>query len=271
MPRTPRPASSRPAASRQHHTAASASEAGEASHATDTTDTSHTADVTKAPDTSHATDTSHAADVSHPTDTGAADNGALTLAAVTAVLKDVLSNGLVEHGVPAALGDVPVTAMPPDRIPIGEEERSQLNVYLFRVTPNTAWRTVERSNGRVLRPPPTVDLHYLLTAYGAQDLQSEILLGAAVELMHARPIVDRETLHATMAAGSSAALSSPTRAALAAAAPSFSAIERLEITPQYLNTEEMTKLWSALQAHFRVSVAYKVTVVPTGRRADSSP
>jgi Pvc16 N-terminal domain len=197
------------------------------------------------------------------------EHSALTLAAVTAVMKDLLSNGLVEHGIPAALGDVPVTALPPDRIPIGEEERSQLNIYLYRLTPNSSWRLPERVNGNQPRSAPTMDLHYLLIAYGAQDLQSEILLGAAVELMHDHPVVGRETLHATMAAGSSAALSSPTRAALAAAAPEFAAIERLEITPEYLSSEETTKLWSALQAHFRTSVAYKVSVVPTGRRAAS--
>jgi hypothetical protein len=194
------------------------------------------------------------------------DSSALTLAAVTALMKDLLSNGLVEHGIPAALGDVPVTALTPDRVPIGEEERSQLNVYLYKVSPHAAWRTAhEDASHNGYRSVPTLDLHYLLIAYGAQDLQSEILLGSAVELLHEHPVVGLDAVHAAMAAGSAAALSSPTRAALATAPP-LKGVERLEIAPEYLSTEESTKLWSALQAHYRASVAYKVTVVPTRLR-----
>jgi hypothetical protein len=194
------------------------------------------------------------------------DSNALTMAAVTVMLKDLLSNGLVEHGVLATLGDVPVTALPPDRVPIGDEERPQLNLYLYRVTPRAARLTPIHTNGTGpgQHPLPTLDLHYLLVAYGAQDLQAEILLGSAIELLRDHPVVSHEVLRAALAAGTSAALSSPTRAALARAAPGFAAVDRIEISPEYLSTEETTKLWSALQAHFRASVAYRVVVVPTG-------
>jgi hypothetical protein len=195
-----------------------------------------------------------------------ATSSALTLAAVTVLLKDLLSNGLVEHGVLAALGDVPVTSLPPDRIGVGEDERSQLNVYLYRVSPHTAFRGTSNGSTGAPRAVPTFDMHYLLVAYGGQDLQSEILLGSAIELLHSHPVVSVQSLRAALAAGSSAALSSPTRAALAVAAPAFASIERLEICPEYLSTEETTKLWSALQAHYRASAAYKIVAVPAGSR-----
>jgi hypothetical protein len=38
-------------------------------------------------------------------------------------------------------------------------------------------------------------------------------------------------------------------------------IEQLRITPEFLNTEEMSKLWTATQAHYRPTAAYQVTVV----------
>ena len=65
---------------------------------------------------------------------------ALAIATVSAVLKSLLDNRLAEQGVAATVGDVTVTALPPDRISVGTEERSQLNLFLYRITPNTALR-----------------------------------------------------------------------------------------------------------------------------------
>jgi len=38
-------------------------------------------------------------------------------------------------------------------------------------------------------------------------------------------------------------------------------IEQIKITPEYLNTEEMSKLWTATQSHFRPTAAYMASVV----------
>src|SRR5262249_51464641 len=38
-------------------------------------------------------------------------------------------------------------------------------------------------------------------------------------------------------------------------------VEQITVTPQSLTTEEISRLWSALQAHYRPSAAYLVTVV----------
>ncbi len=65
-------------------------------------------------------------------------SSALAIASVTAVLKSLLDNRLVEQGAPASVGDVSVTALPPDRITTGADERSQLNLFLYRVTPEFA-------------------------------------------------------------------------------------------------------------------------------------
>ena len=111
-------------------------------------------------------------------------SSALALAAVTAVLKDLLNNGLIDHNVTGAIGgNVTVTALPPDRVfAPGAPESSQLNLFLHQVTPNASWRNVGLpSRGgrgeRLSNPPLALDLHYLLTAYGAEDFHAEILLG----------------------------------------------------------------------------------------------
>ena len=65
---------------------------------------------------------------------------AFAIASVTYLLKDVLDNRLVRHGITASVGDVTVSALPPDRITTGSDERSQINLFHYRVTPHTAWR-----------------------------------------------------------------------------------------------------------------------------------
>src|SRR5438094_172682 len=95
------------------------------------------------------------------------------IASVTAVLKRLLENGLIDHGVAEAIGgDVVVSALPPDRVTTGAEERPQLNLFLHQVTPNTGLSASSRSDigaseGRKRPAPLALNLHYLLTSYGA--------------------------------------------------------------------------------------------------------
>lgn len=185
----------------------------------------------------------------------------LVIAAVTAVLKSRLENGLAQLGAPARLGgDVIVSALPPDRVAVGADERMQLNLFLHQVTPNTSRRG---SAGATLeRQPPALDLHYLLTAYGAQDYQIEALLGYGVALMHAMQLLPRNDFHATLAA-----LTQQGAMAALFAVPDLAALDpqvgQLAITPQFLNTEELSRLWSALQARYRPSLAYTVALAYT--------
>src|SRR5687767_12379652 len=125
-------------------------------------------------------------------------SSALAIAAVTAVLRDLLHNGMIDHDLVTSIGDVAVTALPPDRIPIeGTDARSQLNLFLYQATPNQGWRNVglpsRNSNGeRATNPPLALDLHYLLTAYGMKDFHADILVGYAMQLLHETPVLSRE-------------------------------------------------------------------------------
>lgn len=197
-------------------------------------------------------------------------SSALVIASVTAVLKNLLDNGLIQHGIAASLGDASVTVLPPDRIPVGTEERAQLNLFLYRVTPNTGWRNSvqAKSNGNGTappadRPPLALDLHYLLTAYGEQDLQAEILLGYGMQLFHHTNTLDppamRQGIAATGPKGTAGALS-PARSALAAADLADGS-PQITIFPEFLSTEETSKLFSMLQARYRPSAAYRVSTV----------
>jgi hypothetical protein len=188
-------------------------------------------------------------------------SSALALASVTAVLKDLLENGLASAAVTSKLGaDATVSALPPDRVPSGADERAQLNLFLYLVTPHPGLRT---NGGGSIRGTLALDLHYLLTAYGAQDFQTEILLGHAIQLVHDTPVLERERIREILKTISHTRDRRVVPPALAALAGSELAddVERLKIEPTFLNTEEMSKLWSALQARYRPSATYKVSAV----------
>ncbi|MDF2772166.1 MAG: hypothetical protein K0S86_1660 [Geminicoccaceae bacterium] len=187
-------------------------------------------------------------------------SSALALASVTAVLKHVLENGLAKAGVTSEIGaDTAVSAMSPDRITAGTDEKAQLNLFLYLVTANTSLRPGLGGTAR----PLALDLHYLLSAYGAQDFQAEILLGHALQLLHGTPVLDRERIRRTISSlshGTKARVVPPTLAALAGSDVA-DRVERIEITPAFLPGDEMSKLWSAMQAKYRPSAAYRVSAV----------
>jgi len=191
----------------------------------------------------------------------------LILAAVTAVLKNVLENGLVERSITAALGsDTTISALPPDRIATGADEKSQLNIFLYQVQSKglspTSRHAQEATKAAGHGLPRSVEMQYLLTAYGVDDLQTEILLGYGMELFQETPILTAEALRKLLKAVSTPGggrLVPPPQAALAD--PRLpQCFHRVKICPQALQTEEMVNLWSAFQVSYRPSIAYHVSI-----------
>ena len=188
----------------------------------------------------------------------------LSLASLTAVIKHLIENGLASRNVTSQLGgDVTISALPPDRIPSGGDERAQLNIFLHQVTPHVTLTL--SGDGRSPRVPAlAVELHYLITAYGAQDYQSEILLGHAIDILHECASLDRDRIRASLAALTTTADRRVVAPAVATLANSDlpDRVDSVQITPEFLSVEDISKLWSALQARFRPSITYKVTAVP---------
>jgi hypothetical protein len=194
-------------------------------------------------------------------------SNALAIAAVTAVLRDLLNNGVVQHDLSSSVGVVSVTSRPPDVITTGPNEAAQLNLYLYQVTPNQGWRNVgqpvrDASGARLTNPPLALDLHYLLMAYGGDDFVAEILLGYAMQVLHETPVLTRDAIRAALAPQSPV-----TGAALPPAYTALSAsdladqVEMIKIVPEALGTEDLSKLWTAFQAHYRMCTAYRASVV----------
>jgi hypothetical protein len=190
----------------------------------------------------------------------------LAIGAVSAVLRNVLDNGLIDAAL-AVGSPVKVSAKAPDLIKLDDpQEGPQLNLFLYRVSLNPGYRNMDlptRDSGgrRAANPPLAVDLHYLLTAYAREDLHTEILLGYGMHLLHERPFLDRASIRKALELSplDPSVLPGPFQApANAGLADQF---ETLKITWEPLDFDQMSKIWSAVQKHYRPSVAYQVSVV----------
>jgi hypothetical protein len=194
-------------------------------------------------------------------------SSAFAIAAVTAVLKDLLNDGLINHDLSAKVGNVKVTALPPDLVPItNPDEPSRLNLFLYRVTPNIGWRNADLpsrndSGTRLTNPPLALDLHYLLTAYSAQELHSEVLLGYAMQLLHETPVLTRDAINKTLKPSLPDDVTLPPGLDMLSTSDLAEQVEAIKISPQYLSLEEMSKVWTTMQKPYRPTTAYQVSVV----------
>ncbi|MBX9581697.1 MAG: DUF4255 domain-containing protein [Gemmataceae bacterium] len=186
----------------------------------------------------------------------------LGVGAVTAVLRQLLDDGIARHDLVAVLGAAPaVSCLPPDRVPVGAGQPDRLNLFLFQAAENPAWRNVgfpsrDDRGGRVSSPPLALDLHYLVTAYGSADFRAEVLLGLALAAFHETPVLTRQAIRDALDA-----LPAGDPADAFPAARVADQFEQLRIVPRVMGTEEVSKVWSALQSQYRPTVAYQVSVL----------
>lgn len=194
---------------------------------------------------------------------------ALRIAAVTQVLRDLLNNGMIDHNVSDAVqGNVTVTAWPPDKLDTTmDKEVSQLNLFMYQVTLNQGWRNValpsfNQKGERVSNPPLGIDLHYVLSAYGSRELHTDILLGYGMQIMHETMVLDRDAIRRSIAPPSLLdAGNLPDSLKKLSTSELADQVELIKITPELLNIEDISKLWTAFGAKYRPTVAYKASVV----------
>jgi hypothetical protein len=156
---------------------------------------------------------------------------------------------------------------------IGAEERTQLNLFLYQIAQNrnADWIAHKRGGDRFARtdtvggasPPLALNLHYLLTAYGTKDFQCELLLGYAMQLFHDASTLDLNTIQAALKHAATVNPSGVFAQALTTNRVGTLAeqLGTIKLSPEFFNTEEMSKLWSVLQAPYRPSIAYEVSMV----------
>ncbi len=180
-------------------------------------------------------------------------SNSLVIAAVTAALRTTLSKLdaplSIDPQTDTSLTGADVTTLPPKQAAAGAEIKGRLNLFLFHVRPSAALRNLDvPASPRPGEREPlglALDLLYLITAYGKKDdeVSSHRMLGRAMAILQ-----DGSVLAKTLIA--SELPQTPGRQ-----------IEAVRITPHPLDLEEMSKVWAMFQVEYRLSAAYKVTVL----------
>ena len=175
----------------------------------------------------------------------------LAIATVTAALQQVLQDPVKNAVAGATVGfNRPSGKSNGNASPV-------VNIYLYRVTPNSAYRNVDlptrRSDGSLVNTTlAALDLHYLFTFSGNDgDLEPQRMLGAVAITLESQPLLSTQNISAAafeygFLAGSGV----------------DSQLERIKFTPSALTLEEFSKLWSAFfQVEYSLSMAYQASVV----------
>jgi len=170
-------------------------------------------------------------------------SNALAIAAVTATLRNLLQVAIQ----PLSPG-AQVTVRPLDR---ARENMSvdSVNLFLYNTGPDAAWRNADLPGinpGELAEPPLALTLSYLVTSYSQtdDDTVSHRLLGGAMSALNQAPVLDPAAIK-TALQGNDLYLQA----------------ERVKVTPETLDIEEISKLWTAFQTNYRISAAYCVSAV----------
>jgi hypothetical protein len=172
-------------------------------------------------------------------------SNSLAIAAVTATLEAILGVGV--HDDPD-LNDTTFTSLPLDKAR-GSVTTNQLNVYLYQVLPNAAWRNMNPLKpGETGISPQALNLYYLLTVFGRENDTSQPfdhhLLGRAMSILYDHALLGPDEIKATFP-GSGLELQ----------------VDRVRITFQPQTIEDLSKLWTGFATQYRLSVAYEISVV----------
>ena len=151
--------------------------------------------------------------------------------AVTARLKQLLTDHVT---------DATVTACPLDAKP--KLAPPFLNLFLYQVTENPQGNGVPptgEDDHDAGHPALWLNLHYLLTAAGSSDsddLTAHRLLGEAMLAFYDNPMIPRHS-------------------------PYSFGTELIRILPEPIGLDDLSKLWTATTAPYRLSVGYQVSTV----------
>jgi hypothetical protein len=184
-------------------------------------------------------------------------SNARAIAAVTATLRSLL-----EKQVPivdAGLNGLKVTNGPLD-LARKNIDVAQINLFLYQTVVNAALSNqdlpLQTRPGETAPPPLALNLHFLLTAFGAGETDNDALshrvLGGAMIVLHSHPLLGREEIKGALTDNDL-----------------HRQIERVRITPLPLGVEELSKLWTIFQTPYRLSAAYEATVVLIDSRRSS--
>ena len=116
-----------------------------------------------------------------------------------------------------------------------------LSLYLYRVTMNEHFRNTKRIVDTTRENTPlSVDLHYLITVWYKRAFPEHTVLAWAMRQLQQHPVLDRSSLSPEAGWGAG---------------------EFIQVIPAELSTEDIMRIWDALDPAYRLSVSYIARVV----------
>ncbi|WP_300647886.1 DUF4255 domain-containing protein [Hydrogenophaga sp.] len=118
----------------------------------------------------------------------------------------------------------------------GPTDGNRVSLYLYRATVNEHSRQQRPSRAPAAQPAPLhLDLHILLSAWGATALEEHTTMAWAMRQLHLHPLLDASSLTPE---------------------PAWDADEVIQIVPAELSTEDIMRIWDALEPSYRLSASY---------------
>ena len=146
--------------------------------------------------------------------------------------------------------EILVTNVPLDQAHKLDKGKNQVNLFLYHVEHNGAWRNMDISArvkpGETGLTPLALNLYYIITSYGenGSELIGHLLLGKAMSLLHDHALFGRTEIKNAFAVSGL-----------------HKQVERVRLSPQPISLDEVSKLWTGFQTQYRLSAAYQVSVV----------
>jgi hypothetical protein len=194
----------------------------------------------------------------------------LGLAALSAALRFRIDQAIRAYD-PAQIGTFDVVTRPPEVLSDGDRPSSTtLTIYPYHLTPATSWRQMREpayssKGARKQDPWLALNVHYVLAVYGP-DPGHELALGVALLAMHETKQLTKAMLEDTADNGGFTG-QSPLPQALRdlAAQPA-----KLEISPVHHPVEDISQVWSMMNAGLRTGMLYQVSTLLMERKLPRS-
>ena len=167
----------------------------------------------------------------------------MTAPTALALVSESLRNLLI--GEMSIVPAVPVTVLPPDEA----AGNRRINLFLYKTALNAAlrnldWRIKPGDSARLIAPPLSLNLTYMMTASAPNDAvtgetAAQELLGDAMRVFHQFPVVP----------------------AIHLAGDLQTASEEIRIVLENPDMQELTSVWTTFGQPYRLAVVYQVSVV----------
>lgn len=114
-------------------------------------------------------------------------------------------------------------------------------ILLYRASMNEHMRMSGRPAQPHMDPPPlSVDLHYLLSFWAGSAESEQLALAWTMRQMHQTPVLDTSILSQDA---------------------SWAPDDVIQLIPHEVSTEDIMRIWDALEPHYRLSLTYIARVV----------